>query len=234
MTQVTFTVQPRADQKAKQLRREGVVPANIFGGGDSIAIQLGAIEFRKLYEEVGETGLVYMQVDGDKEQHPVLVEEVQTDPVGGDLIHVSFKQVNLTEKIEANVPVETVGEFDVPQGVLVVVKDEIEVEALPTDLPEKFVVDVSTLTEIGQMITLADLDYDRSKVELILGEEGEEEPVVIVQEQREEEPEEEPDTEGEDGEAAAAEGEDGEAKEGEKSDGDGGDQASEDAGDKEE
>jgi hypothetical protein len=94
--------------------------------------------------------------------------------------------------------------------VLVVVKDEIEVEALPADLPEKFEIDVSLLTEVGQMVTYADLKYDRSKVTLVLGEEGEEEPVVLVQEQREEEPEEEPEVvEGEEGEAT--EGEAGEA-----------------------
>jgi large subunit ribosomal protein L25 len=216
MTQTNFTVQLRADQKPKFLRREGLVPANIFGGDESIAVQMPATEFSRLYEEVGETGLVYVQIEGGKKQYPVLVEEVQVDPVDDSLIHVSFKQVNLTKKIQATVPVETLGEFDVPEGVLVVVQNEIEVEALPTDFPEKFEVDVSVLTEIGQMITYKDLEYDREKVTLILGEEGEEEPVVLVQEQREEE-EEEPEEEellDEDGEPVA-EGEEGEAAEGE-------------------
>jgi large subunit ribosomal protein L25 len=210
MTQTTYQVKKRQHTKPKQLRREGIVPANIFGAGDSIAIQVDSLSFGKLYEQVGETGLIYVEIKGDKHQHPVLVEEIQTDPVSGELLHASLRQVDLTEKTEANVPVETIGEFDIPEAVLVVVKDEIEVEALPADLPEKFEIDVSLLTEVGQMVTYADLKYDRSKVTLVLGEEGEEEPVVLVQEQREEEPEEEPEVvEGEEGEAT--EGEAGEA-----------------------
>jgi large subunit ribosomal protein L25 len=207
MTQTTFQVQKRTEEKPKKLRRTGVVPGNIFGGKKSLAIQMGDQDFRRLYEEVGETGLVYIQVDDAKEQHPVLVEEVQTNPVDGSLFHVSFKKVDLTEKVEAQVPVETIGVFDVPQGVLMVVKDEIEVEALPADLPEKFEIDVSTLKEVGQMIAYKDLNYDRSKVTLILGEEGEEEPVVLVDRQREEEPEEQPVVEAAEGEAAPADGE---------------------------
>lgn len=207
MTQTTFQVQKRTEEKPKQLRRKGMIPGNIFGGKNSIAVQMGDQDFRRLYEEVGETGLVYIQVGDTKEQHPVLVEEVQSNPVDGSLFHVSFKKVDLTEKVEAMVPVETIGEFDVPQGVLMVVKDEIEVEALPADLPEKFEIDVSVLKEVGQMVAYKDLNYDRSKVTLVLGEEGEEEPVVLVDRQREEEPEEQPVVEGAEGEATPAEGE---------------------------
>ena len=208
MTQTTFKVEKRAAEKPKHLRRQGLVPGNIFGKDGSIAVQTPAREFDDLYQEVGETGLIYLAVAGSQKQHPVLVDEVQTDPVDGHYVHVAFKQVALTDKITAEVPVEVMGKFEVPEAVMVVVKDEIEVEALPTDLPEKFEVDVSTLTAIGQMITYKDLHYDRSKVALILGEEGEEEPVVLVQEQREEEPEELPP-------APPAEGEEGVAPEGE-------------------
>lgn len=209
MTQTTFQVQKRTEDKPKKLRRTGIIPGNIFGGKQPLAVQMGDQDFRRLYEDVGETGLVYIQVGDTKEQHPVLVEEVQTNPVDGSIFHVSFKKVDLTEKVDAMVPVETVGEFDVPQGVLMVVKDEIEVEALPADLPEKFEIDVSILKEIGQVVAYKDLQYDRTKVTLILGEEGEEEPVVLVDRQREEEAEATPadDTQGEasaDGSASTA------------------------------
>lgn len=204
MTQTKFQVDQRADQKPKSLRQEGIVPGNIYGKGDSVAVQMNSRAFEKLYNEVGETGLVYVQVGEGKTEYPVLVDEVQVDPINSSLVHVSFKQVDLTSKIKADVPVETVGKFEVPEAVLMLVKDEIEVEALPADLPEKFEVDVTGLTEIGQMITFKDLKYDRSKVELTLGEEGEDEPVVIVQEQQEEEPEEVPVEEGVEGEEGAA------------------------------
>lgn len=210
MTQTIFQAEKRAEKKPKQLRREGLLPANVFGGDGSLALQVNAKGFDRLYEEAGETGLIYLEVAGDKKQRPVLIDEVQMDPVDGSLIHVAFKQVDLTDTIEADVPVETIGKFEVPEAVLVVVKDEITVEALPADFPEKFEVDVSVLTAVGQMIAYKDLQYDRSKVKLVLGEEGEEEPVVLVQEQQKEVVEEAPvAVEGEEG-AAPAEG--GEAK----------------------
>jgi large subunit ribosomal protein L25 len=213
MTQHTFAVDQRAEKKAKYLRREGLVPGNVFGKDGSVAFQMNAQAFRKLHQEVGETGLIYLEVAGSKKQRPVLIEEIQVNPVTGDLVHVSFKQVDLTNKIKANVPVETVGKFELAEATLVVVKDEIEVEALPTDLPEKFEIDVSVLNTIGQMVTYKDLHYDRSKVELVLGAEGEEEPVVVVQQQRAEEVEEAPapaegeGAEGAEGAAPATEGE---------------------------
>lgn len=206
MTQHTFAVDQRAEKKAKHLRREGLVPANVFGGEGSVALQMSAQAFLKLHEQVGETGLIYLEVAGSKKQRPALIEEVQMNPVTGELVHVSFRQVDLKDKITANVPVETVGKFEVAEAVLMVVKDEIEVEALPTDLPEKFEIDVSVLTEIGQVITYKDLKYDRSKVELVLGAEGEEEPVVLVQEQQKEVEEAPAAVEGAEG-AAPAEGE---------------------------
>lgn len=192
---LTFTVQPRKllGKKTRQLRTEKLVPGNIYGlGHDSVSVKFPAREFRQLFAEAGETGVVYLQL-ADKSEKPVLIDEIQVDPVNDQLIHVSFKEVDLTQEVEADVPVELVGEFEVKGAVLVQVRDTIAVRALPTDLPEKFVVDVAHLTEVGQMVTLGQLDYDRDKVALVELETAEdaEKPVVLVQEQREEEPEEE-------------------------------------------
>ncbi|MBT4124112.1 MAG: 50S ribosomal protein L25 [Candidatus Pacebacteria bacterium] len=186
MTQTNFTVQTRGDMKLKALRKSGVVPANIFGEGKSLAIQMEAQAFLNLYNEVGESGLIYMAVDGETKKRPVLIEEVQIDPISGKYIHASFHQVSLKEKVTTEIPVEIEGEFDVAEATLVIVKDSVEVEALPTDLPEKFVFSAESLTEIGQTITYKDLDFDPTKVTLILGDSGEDEPLVIVQGQKEE------------------------------------------------
>ena len=113
-----------------------------------------------------------------------MIEEAQADSLSGKFVHVSFHQVSLKEKISAEIPVEIEGEFNVLGGVMVLVKDTVEVEALPTDLPEKFVFLAENLKEIGQTITYKDLSFDRSKVSLVLGEEGEDEPLIIVQEQK--------------------------------------------------
>jgi large subunit ribosomal protein L25 len=190
---VTFTVSARTvmGKQVKQLRRDKLVPANIYGvGSDSVAVQCASADFLRLYDKAGETTVVYLQLNDDQEK-PVLIDEVGVDPVTGDLLHVSFKQVNLRSKIEAEVPVEVIGEFKVPGAVLVTVLDHIVVEALPTDLPEKFEVDASTLTEVGQMITLGDLNYDKTKVRIVEVETDEDlaNPVLMAQEQREEEEE---------------------------------------------
>ncbi len=220
MTKITFPISTRdlKGKKAKQLRAQNIVPGNVYvAGEESVALQFPEKEFNKLYEEVGETGLVYLKIDDSKKDRPTLVDEVQVDPVTGDVLHVSFKEVDLKEKIEAEVQIELVGEFDIKEAVMVQVKNSVVVEALPTDLPEKFEVNIENLTEIGQSITLADLDFDKSKVSLVEIEADEdwENPVVLVQEQREEEVEEvieEDEVEGEEGEKV--EGED-EEKDGE-------------------
>jgi large subunit ribosomal protein L25 len=194
MTKTTFTAETRTllGKKSKNLRQDGNIPANIMGRNvDSQAITIHRNQFIKLYQEVGDTGLVYLTVDGEKTERPLLVSQVDLNPVSGDVEHVVFKQVDLKEKITAEIPVEIVGEFDVAGAVLLTVHDAIEVEALPTDLPESFEVNVESLTEIGQAITFKDLKYDASKVELKVSEEELESPIVVVQELKEEEPEEE-------------------------------------------
>jgi len=124
--------------------------------------------------------LLYLTVDVNKKQLPVLIEDLQIDPITEEILHVTFRQVSLTEKVEAEVPIIFIGEVAVKDGVLVTVKDSVEVEALPTDLPEHFEVDLSILSEIGQSITLADLVIDASKVELVLAEDQAAEDVTIV------------------------------------------------------
>lgn len=188
MNQANFKVSLRDNTiKANKIRKQGFLPANIFGAGKkSSQIQVDPKAFAKLYDGVGETGLIYLQVDDKKTKTPVLIEDVQYDVLSGEILHVSFKQVDLKDKIKTEIPVVVVGEFDVQNAVLVTVKDAIEVEALPTDFPESFEINAESLTEIGQVITFADLDYDREKVEIMMGEDGEESPVVIVQELKEE------------------------------------------------
>src|SRR5690606_16699891 len=106
----------------------------------------------------------------EKGEFPVLIDDMQYDVYGKEMCHVVFRKVNLSEKITATVSIELVGEFNVDDAVLVLAKDSVEVEALPTDIPEKFVVDQSKLLAIGDQITLDTLEFDRSKVSLVLAE----------------------------------------------------------------
>ncbi len=154
-------------RKVSQLRNLGFTPANLYGKGiESVAIQADAKVMEKVLDEAGETHIIDLQVDGTT--HPVLVSNIQVHPVSQDIVHVDFRQVNLKEKIEASVPVELEGESPAEKAgnTVVILMDEIQVEALPADLPEKFVVDATLLTEIDQTIYVKDLPYDASKVEI--------------------------------------------------------------------
>lgn len=155
-------------RKVKNLRKQGILPGNVYGKKiKSEAVQVSLKDFEKVYKEVGETGLLSLQVgNSDK---PVLVHNVQTNPVTGDIIHVDFLQVDLKEKVTAEVPVELTGESPAEKqaiGTVVQQINEIEVEALPTDLPEKFEVSVEGLSEVDQAIFVKDLKVDKSKVEI--------------------------------------------------------------------
>lgn len=189
MEKTTFQVSKKQNKKNKQLRREGLVPANMYQAGkESLALEINNISFLKLIRNLSDNALVYLQVEGEKGEYPVLIDDLQYDVYGKNLLHVVFRKVNLAEKITAYIPVELVGELDVENGVLVLVKDSIEVEALPTNLPEKFEVDQGKFTAVGDQFTMAELNFDASKVSLILAEEEKAEEVVValVQEKAEE------------------------------------------------
>ncbi|NIT03701.1 50S ribosomal protein L25 [Candidatus Saccharibacteria bacterium] len=178
-------------KKVKSLRRGGVLPAVVFGGGKpSLPIELDETEFSRVYNEAGESTVIDLILGKDKQD--VLISEVQIDPLG-KVIHTDLKRVAAGEKITANVAIEIVGEaapVKTGEGILLPLLDEIEVEAYPKDLPSEIKVDVSNLTEIGQGIEIKDLPIDPRKVE-ILGHESNELVVKIDYPQVEEEEEEE-------------------------------------------
>ena len=214
MTKTTFKVDRRSEQTPAKIRRSGRGPANVYiAHKPSIALELTSQSFKKLYEEVGETGLIYLDIEGESKAVPALIDQVDWNYLGNQYQHVVFRAVNLKEKIKANVPVELIGECEIPESVVITVQNEVEVEALPTDLPEKFELDISQFKAIGDSFTLADLDFNQEEVSLVLNEDEQPEAVtlVAVQEQKEEEPEEVVETELEEpalvGEEEVAEGE---------------------------
>lgn len=157
-------------RKVKKLRAEGVLLGNIYGKKvKSVAVQLSQKDFEKVYKEVGETGLLALQVG--KEELPVLIHNLQKHPVTGMSLHVDFLRVDLKEKVTAKVPVELSGESPAEKqslGTVVLYINEIEVKSLPGDLPEKFTLDVSGLTEVDQAVHVKDLVVSKEKVEITL------------------------------------------------------------------
>src|SRR3990167_3263670 len=185
----TLNALPRTmtGRKVKKLRREGQIPANVFGKkikSNSISITLA--DFQKVSKEVGETGLVDLLIKGEKTARPCLIVNTHIHPVTSAPLHADFHQVDLTQKVTANIPVELVGESPAVKekgALLITLLNEIEVEALPTDLPEKFTVDVTGLKEFDDAVLVKDLKVD-SKVTINT---QAEEAIVKAQEPKEEE-----------------------------------------------
>ena len=154
-------------RKVKQLRRDGLLPATVYGHKfEPISVQIIEKDLIKTYDHVGESGLVELVVENNT--YPILFRNPQYHPLWGNLMHIDCYKVNLKEKISTYVPLEMIGESaGVKAGlILVPVTDEIEVEALPTDLPEKIEVDISKLENVDSVITVADLVVDKAKVEI--------------------------------------------------------------------
>ncbi len=160
---IKLTVEKRkiTGRKTKTLRREGILPANIYGKKEkSLSVQLETKSFLPVFKEVGETGLIELKVADEKETRPVLIHNVQFHPVDETPLHVDFYQVDLKEKVTTKVPVELIGESPAVKdkiGILIQPLSEVEVEALPADLPEKIEVNISGLKAINDAVAVSDV-----------------------------------------------------------------------------
>ena len=146
-------------KQVKAIRREGKLPAVIYGHHiDPISIVMDLRDTSRSLTGLAPSTLVTVEVEGTP--HKALVKEKQRNKITGILLHVDFLAVSMTEKLRSQVYMEIVGlapaikDFD---GVLVTGSDEVEVECLPQDLPERIVVDVSGLLKIGDGIYVRDL-----------------------------------------------------------------------------
>jgi large subunit ribosomal protein L25 len=155
----TLKVAPRVEfgsRTTRRLRGEGLVPGVVYSGGsEATAFQVSEREVRAVISEGA--ALFDLEIEGSK-AIPVVVKEQQLHPVRGSLQHIDLQAVNLNEAIEAEVAIELEGADTAPGvkggGVLEHVTREITVEALPTDIPDRIVADVSTM-EINDTFTLA-------------------------------------------------------------------------------
>lgn len=143
-----------------QLRRDGQLPAVVYGNGKNPAnISIDAREFSKLYNQAGSTTLLDLSIDNGK-VIKVLVHDIQENRVRHELLHVDFFEVNLKEKLRTNVPLTVVSESEAVEtldGTLVTVKDEVEVECLPQDLIQSIEVDISPLKTFEDVLRVSDL-----------------------------------------------------------------------------
>lgn len=146
-------------KKVKKLRREGLMPANIYGREmKSTAVQVSMADFQSLYNEVGETGIIDVTVDNTA--HPSLIKNLQWDYQRHLPLHADFFKVNLKEKIKAMVPVSLTGESEAVTnniGTLLHILNEVEVEALPEELPDGIEVDITNLAQVDDQILVSEI-----------------------------------------------------------------------------
>ena len=150
----------RGKNEAHRTRSAGQIPAILYGSHqDPVAVSVNPREISKIiHSNTGYNTIFKLEIAGG-ETTPVMVVDRQLDPIRGTLLHADFKRIDLTKRIRVNVPVTTVGEakgVKVQGGLLEVITRAIEIECLPDDIPEKFVVDVTELM-IGQAKRASDV-----------------------------------------------------------------------------
>jgi len=195
----------RGSRATRRLRRAGMVPGILYGGSheQTVTFKVGHLDLRSVL--VDGSALIDVKIGGERPV-PAILKEQQIHPVRGDVMHVDFLEVRLDQKIHATVALELEGIDEAPGvkegGVLDQITRELNIEALPTDIPERVVVDVSHM-DIGSTLTLSEVSAEAG-VEFL--DDPEETTIAtLVPPTVEEEPEIEEETElvGEDGEPVA-------------------------------
>ncbi|RJR16248.1 MAG: 50S ribosomal protein L25 [Nitrospiraceae bacterium] len=147
---------------ARSLRRAGMIPAVVYSGGSSMPIKVQGKQMTKLiYSGVGEHALITIELneDGAKtSEHPVLVKDYQRDPISEELLHVDFMEVSLEKLVKVTVRLEIVKQpIGIKMGGIMQHRlREVEVECLPTQIPDKFEVNAESI-EIGHALHVSDL-----------------------------------------------------------------------------
>ena len=146
------------------LRRQGITPAHVFGHSlASQALQCDTVELKKVVAHAGETRLISLKIEGEKQPKSVFVREIQRDAFGKQLLHVDFYQVRMEEKMEVDVPIVLVGEAPAMKGkgrMLSHGITELSIECLPAKVPPQIEVDISILKELEQAIQVKDIILD--------------------------------------------------------------------------
>lgn len=148
-------------KKVKFLRRQGVIPVHLFGHGvESLSLQSEAAQLQRVLAEAGKTKIVSLKLDKDKKPRNVMIRETQRDTLTGELLHVDFYQVRMTEKIQVDIPILLVGEAPALKSKDNMMAQELynlTIESLPDKIPPSVELDVSSLAEAEQSIHVRDI-----------------------------------------------------------------------------
>lgn len=163
MARKELTVEPRqvTGKKVKQLRRGGVLPANVFGKGlESVSLQIDLEQLQTTLKTMTANEVIDLKIAGERAARPVIISKLQRHPYNGSWLHADFYQVSLREKMKADVPLTVTGKseaIDTYNGVLVMGIETISVEALPLDLPTHFEIDITPLANLEDALHVRDI-----------------------------------------------------------------------------
>ncbi|HET8893835.1 MAG TPA: 50S ribosomal protein L25 [Gaiellaceae bacterium] len=197
-------------RETKRLRKQGRIPGVLYGSGAPVAISIAEPELRRaLTGKAGLHSILDVEIDGVGKSHASILKEYQVDPLRGRVTHVDLQEVRLDRAIHASVTVQLIGGENAPGvkegGVLSQPLREVNVEALPLEVPEHLELDVSRMA-IGDNLRIADLHVPEG-VTLLDDTETVVATLTVPTRVVEPEPEEVEGEEGEEGAEAAAEGE---------------------------
>jgi large subunit ribosomal protein L25 len=157
----TLSVKKRTPGNAQELRTEGMVPCVVYGPQrEASSVVANYVEMKKLYDDAGEASLIDLSVEGEKEVGKVLIQDMQFDPLNGKIVHVDFRQIDMSKEMEAEIELNFIGEpmaVKALGGTLVKPHDTINITCLPKDLVSSVDVDLSVLNTFDDAIHIRDL-----------------------------------------------------------------------------
>ena len=165
MLSLSAKIRKGTKKELKALRGKELLPAVLYGPKiKNLSLQLDLKEFEKVFEQAGESSLISLKIEGQKEKFLVLVHDIQFAPLTGKPIHVDFYQPPLKEEVEVTVPIVVEGEsvaVNDLDGTLVKNITEIEVKALPQNLPKEIKVNIGKLNSFEDYILIKDLQLPK-------------------------------------------------------------------------
>lgn len=183
MTQLILKTQIRkvSGKQNKALREQGMIPAVVYGRKtEPLSLEINLKEFLALYQQAGETDLIDLVIEDNGKQTTkhVLIQDLARDFITGQIIHVDFYEVEMDRPVTTHVPLVFINEAPAIKlgGVLVKSMDEVEIEALPKDLPHAIEVDISSLDELDKTLYIRDLKIPQGVKILVAGDT----PVITV------------------------------------------------------
>ncbi len=163
MSEIILNAEPRTitGKKSRRLRREGWVPAVVYGVGvESRPLQIRYKDVQTLLKQAGTSQLITVHITGEKKSIQALIRDIQFDPVHRHPLHLDLYEVRMGHTVTVEVPIEMVGESPIVEqrlGMLLHGTQTVEIECLPSDLIDSIELDLSLLTEVDQQINVGDL-----------------------------------------------------------------------------